>query len=197
MISLRDHCSLFRLSTANPIENFICDNADLNDFFANDAIKYQQELLGETYFFKLNDTNDIVCAFTMSNDSIRTDDLPNSRKKKVRENIPHSKGMKSYPATLIGRLGVSKRYEGKGVGKQLMNFIKGLCLVEDGNRCRFLLVDAYNNPKTTSYYSKNEFQFVFSTEIQEKDYYEMAIEMELKTRFMFFDLKLWADKSAQ
>ncbi len=195
MISLREHCSLHRLSSGNLIYDFICDNTDLNDFFANDAIKYQEELLGETFFFRHNETGEIVCAFTMSNDSIRTDDLPNSRKKKVRENIPHAKGMKSYPATLIGRLGVAKKFEGQGIGKQLMNFIKSMCLIEDGNRCRFLLVDAYNNEKTINYYTKNEYQFVFSTEQQERDYYEMPPEKELKTRFMFFDLKLWADKS--
>jgi GNAT superfamily N-acetyltransferase len=194
MISLKDECLLCRLSSSDLIQDFICDNTDLNDFFAKDAIKYQEELLGETFFFRHNQTGEIVCAFTMSNDSIRTDDLPNSRKKKVRENIPHAKGMKSYPATLIGRLGVAKKFAGKGIGKQLMNFIKSMCLIEDGNRCRFLLVDAYNNAKTTNYYTKNEYQFVFSSVQQEKEYYDMPVEKALKTRFMFFDLKLWAVK---
>jgi GNAT superfamily N-acetyltransferase len=197
MISLREHCSLHRLSEANPITHFICDNTDLNDFFKNDAINYQKELLGETFFFRDNESNDIICAFTISNDSIRTDDLPNSRKKKVTQFIPHAKGMKSYPATLIGRLGVAKKFEGQGIGKQLMSFIKSLCLIEDGNRCRFLLVDAYNNENAISYYSKNEFQFVFSTEEQEKEYYQMSATKELKTRFMFFDLKPWVAKSGQ
>jgi GNAT superfamily N-acetyltransferase len=195
VISLKDDCTLCRLSSSSPISDFVCNNADLNEFFAKDAIKYQEELLGETFFFRLKKNSEVVCAFTMSNDSIRTDDLPNSRKKKVKEHIPHAKGMKSYPATLIGRLGVAKKFEGKGVGRQLMNFIKGMCLIEDGNRCRFLLIDAYNNENTIIYYSKNEFQFVFSTEQQEKDYYELTSEKELKTRFMFFDLKLWAVKS--
>mgnify|MGYP001194494058 CR=1 FL=1 len=195
MISLKDDCSMHRLSSLNPIRDFICDNPDLNDFFANDAVKYQEELLGETFFFRHNESDDIVCAFTMSNDSIKTDDLPNSRKKKVKEHIPHAKGMKSYPATLIGRLGVAKNYEGNSIGKQLMNFIKGMCLIEEGNRCRFLLVDAYNTEKPINYYLKNEFQFVFSTEQQEKEYYEMPSDKKLKTRFMFFDLKLWALKS--
>ncbi len=195
MISLKDDCSLHRLTSSSLISNFFCDNPDLNEFFAKDAIKYQEELLGETFFFTHIQTGDVVCAFTMSNDSIRTDDLPNSRKKKVREHIPHAKGMKSYPATLIGRLGVAIKYEGKGIGKQLMNTIKAMCLIEEGNRCRFLLVDAYNTEKPVNYYIKNEFQFVFSTAQQEREYYAMPLEKELKTRFMFFDLKLWAVRS--
>lgn len=194
MISLKDDCSLFRLSSTNPISDFICENDDLNEFFAKDAIKYQEELLGETFFFRHQLTQEVVCAFTMSNDSIRVADLPNSRKKKVKEFIPHAKGMKSYPATLIGRLGVAKKYEGKGVGKQLLDLVKSMCILEEGNRCRFLLVDAYNQEKPIKFYLNNEFQFVFSTELQEKEYYEMQSNQELKTRFMFFDLKLWTNK---
>jgi len=53
--------------------------------------------------------------------------------------------LSSYPATLIGRLGVNQIYLGKGIGTELMEFIK-LWLLENENRtaCRFLTVDAYN-----------------------------------------------------
>ena len=51
-----------------------------------------------------------MCAFTISNDSIKTFLLPNARKKKVIKDIPRQKQMKSYPAVLIGRLGVNKNY---------------------------------------------------------------------------------------
>ncbi len=44
--------------------------------------------------------------FTVSNDSLKADDLPNSRKKKANKDIPRNKQRKSYPAVLIGRLGV-------------------------------------------------------------------------------------------
>ena len=65
----------------------------------------------------------IVCAFTISNDSIKVADLPNSRKKRVNELIPRAKHFKSYPAVLIGRLGVNIEFKGKGVGPELMDFI--------------------------------------------------------------------------
>lgn len=194
MIDLVKDCSLHVLSHNFTIQQFDCGNADLNDFFCHDALKYQQELLGETYFFREKKTKKIVCAFTISNDSIKVYDLPNNRQKKVKKDIPREKAMKSFPALLIGRLGVSVDFSRKGVGTQLMDFIKSFALIEFKNRCRFLLVDAYNTPDALSYYQKNEFWFVFSTEDQEREYYAREGNGELKTRFMCFDLMAWKSK---
>ncbi len=188
MIDLLEDCVLHQLSKENPITDFICDNDDLNEFFCKDAIKYQEQLLGETFFYRLKETGEIVCAYTLSNDSIRVSELPGSRKKVVQKEIPHEKSMKSYPAVLIGRLGVAKKYEGQGIGTQLLKFIKGYVITEFGSKCRYLIVDSYNNEKALGLYTKNEFVFVFSTEEQEKEHYE---KQQLLTRFMFFDLMLW------
>ena len=86
----------------------------------------------------------IICAFTISNDSIKTFNLPNARKKKVNKDIPRQKQMKSYPAVLIGRLGVHINYrlvndETYRTGKQLMNFIKSW-FIDGANKtgCRFI-----------------------------------------------------------
>jgi len=95
-------------------------------------------------FVWIEDPSVIVCAFTLSNSSIDAKNLPNSRKKKLTENIPYEKRLSSYPATLIGRLGVSKTYRKKGIGTELMDFIK-LWLFDPVNKtaCRYLTVDAY------------------------------------------------------
>lgn len=192
MFDLSEACELVSLSVDNLIREFDCGNADLNDFFINDAMKYQQELLGQTYFFRLKEEKTIVAAFTLSNDSIKVYNLPNARKKKVNEEIPAAKRMKSYPATLIGRLGVVSAFARKGIGTQVLDFIKSLCLLEDANKCRFVLVDAYNNLEALGLYKKNEFDFVFSTEEQEKEYYDRKDDNgPLRTRFMYFDLLLW------
>ncbi len=142
-ISLID-CELVSLSDNDLICNFECDNIDLNDFFCNDALDYQKQLLGQTLFFRLKDTKEIVCAFTLSNDSIKMENLSGSEKKRIRKDIPHVKSMSSYPATLIGRFGVQTKFEGNGIGSQVMDFIKSICITEDANKCRFLLVDSYN-----------------------------------------------------
>lgn len=104
--------------------------------------------------------------------------------------------MKSYPATLIGRLGVVSKFAGKGIGTQVLDFIKSMCIIEDANKCRFVLVDAYNNPQALGLYVKNEFEYLFSTEEQEKEYYHRENhEGPLNTRFMYFDLLPWATQA--
>ena len=198
---------------------FDCGNEDLNDFFQNDALNYQSEFLGKTYCFTLDeDPKIIVCAFTISNDSIKTSFLPNSRKKKVIKDIPRQKQMKSYPAVLIGRLGVNKNYrsvvgETDRTGKQLMDFIKSW-FIDGANKtgCRFIVVDSYNTTGPLKYYSDNGFVPLFSTEEQEKEFTGVKVDLtkkqiwcnvlrrffklteikseQLQTRLMFFDLIL-------
>jgi GNAT superfamily N-acetyltransferase len=187
-INLEQDCDIVKVNQSNPILAFDCADDDLNEFFVLDAPKYQAQLLGETYFFVETETQKVVCAYTLSNDGIKTFDLPNSRKKKIRDSVPREKHTKSFPATLIGRLGVSKDFAGQGVGSQLMEFVKTSCLFETGNRCRFLIVDAYNQEAVKQYYLKNGFAFLFSTEDQEKTYFGLDDSMSIKTRFMYFDL---------
>ena len=66
--------------------------------------------------------------------------------------------------------------------------IKINCIQEDGDRCRFLVVDAYNEAQVLRYYEKNDFKFLFSSEDQEKEYHQMDGSQILRTRFMYFDL---------
>lgn len=167
---------------------FDCGNEDLNDFFMNEAVPYAEQLLGKTYCFRMEKQPDaIVCAFTVSNDSIRISLLPNSRGKKVKKDIPRAKHIEKYPAVLIGRLGINIDFKRKGIGTELMNFIKGW-FVHPMNKtgCRFLVVDAFNEPTPLSYYEKNEFNYLFSSEEQEA--VSVHRSGELKTRLMYFDL---------
>jgi hypothetical protein len=150
---LLDHCTLkpYTQEIIDSCEPFDCDHGDLNDFFTNEVADYSAELLGKTYCFTLDDDPSIiVCAFTISNDSIKTTHLPNSRKKKVNKGIPRPKHMRSYPAVLFGRLGVHKDFrnvdkEEDNTGKQLMDFIKSW-FIDGANKtgCRFIVVDSYN-----------------------------------------------------
>lgn len=196
MFSLSNDCDLCYLSD-NPITDFDCGNSDLTDFFCNDAVNYQKQLLGQTLFFKFKDSDKIACAFTLSNDSIKVDTLPNSRKKKIDKNIPHIKTKKSYPATLIGRFGVAADLKKQHIGSSVMDFIKSICITEDANKCRFLIVDAYNTEEAIRFYTKNGFSFVFSTEDQEREYYGKPKSKVLKTRFMYYDLLPWVERLNQ
>ena len=192
-VNIYDDCSFTSIkdfSDNTALNSFNCGNSDLNEFFTEDAIKYSSSLMGKTYaFFLDSDKESIVCMFTVSNDSLKADDLPNSRKKKLNKVIPRIKQRKSYPAVLIGRLGVSIKYSGSGVGTQLMDFIKAW-FIDPLNKtgCRFIVVDAYNTENAIKYYEKNEFSFLFSSEEQEKKYLNIEPQDKLNTRMMYFDL---------
>lgn len=195
---LQENCSfsVFSEKILHQFSSFDCGNPDLNDFFINDSQNYSKELLGKTYCFLLDSNpEEVVCAFTISNDSIKVNFLPNSRKKKVTKLIPRQKQFRSYPAVLIGRLGVNEKFKGKGIGRELLDFIKAWFIDSDNKTgCRFLAVDAYNENGPISFYLRNGFEFLFSTEEQEKEYTGLDSQNELKTRLMFFDLIVLSSK---
>lgn len=170
--------------------NFCCGDDDLDDFFHNHALLYSEEHLGKTYVFVDNDTSEIVAFFTVSNDSIKTTFIPKRSTNRVQRKIPGLKHLRTYPAVLIGRLGVNKPFQGKGlkIGRQVVNFIK-LWFLDENNKagCRFLVVDAYNKPEVLSFYERNGFKYLYATEADEKEATQIDSE-SLNTRLMFLDL---------
>ena len=194
MIDLEKDCEMLVLSKEDVISGFDCSNADLNDFFNHDALEYKRQMLSRTCFFHCKSSGLVVCAFSFSAGSIKTTDLPSSRRKKVKEYIPREKSLKSYPAILIGRLGVASEFNRQGVGSQLIDAIKTFCLDQFPDFVRFLLVDAYNEPAVIRFYQKNDFMSVFSTEEQEKEAYRQPLSESLRTRYMFYDMIQWRNK---
>ena len=194
MLELKRDCDMLLLSEEHSISDFDCGNEDLNDFFNCDALQYKHQMLSRTYFLRHKSSGSVVCAFSFSASSIKTADLPGSRRKKVKEYVPREKSLKSYPGILIGRLGVSTEYSGQGTGSQLIGFIKFFCLTNFPDFVRFLLVDAYNEPAVVGFYQKNKFTAVFSTEEQEKATYRQMPSESLQTRYMFYDMIQWRNK---
>ncbi len=170
---------------------FTCGDDDLDDFFQNDAMRYQKELLGKTYCFILDENpKTIVCMFTLSNDSIRVDVIPNNRGRKLSQDIPREKRMRRYPGVLIGRLGINAAFRNKGIGTELLDFIKSWFIDEENKTgCRFLIVDAYNSEAPLGFYIKNDFLFLFSSELQEAENLGYDLAKALHTRLMYYDLK--------
>lgn len=187
---LSENCYLSTLKDNNEMDLFYCGDRDLDDFFHNDSIAYINQLLGKTYLYRLKATpSNIVAAFTVSNASIRVDDLPNSRKKKLEHDIPHRKSCRNYPAVLIGRLGVNRNFQFKHLGSEILTFLK-YWFVEPNNKtgCRFLLVDAYNSERTIEFYQHNGFKLLFGSAQQEIEYRRLKDSSSLSTRIMYFDL---------
>jgi len=191
MIDLTKDCEQIELSQTDLISNFDCGDKDLNDFFNRDAILYQNERLGKTFYFRIKGTMKVVCAFSLSADSVKTFLLTNNRRRKLKELLPHEKSLQSYPAMLIGRLGVSTEFSGQGIGSKLMKVIKEFCYYNFEHYVRFLTVDAYNKPEVLNYYEKNDFKLLFLTEEDERQNLKKSINCDapLNSRQLFFDLK--------
>ena len=173
-------------------EPFSCGNEDLDDFFSNNAVAYSKHLLGKTYQFSLIDApNTIACTFTLSNDSIRiTNKFHDDCKDKFLNDTNLSeKGLRRYPAVLIGRLGINVKFAGQGFGSTVLRFIKTLVQTNMLTGCRFLIVDAYNTPSTIHFYLKNDFHFLIEDERLEAKYMGIGVgRLPLHTRLMYYDL---------
>lgn len=187
---LAEKCSL-RLLTRELIATckpFSCGYDDLDEYFLKDSPLWADQMYGKTYCFVLKeDPKTLVCAFSLSNETIRVDLLPNSRRKHFLKEIPKEKRMRRYPAVLIGRLGVDVKFSGKGIGTELMQMLK-FWFVEPDNKAavRYLAVDALNNSRTLNYYEKNGFSYLFKDDEQEA--VSSNMKLPIKTRYMYFDL---------
>ncbi|MDE6109184.1 MAG: GNAT family N-acetyltransferase, partial [Muribaculaceae bacterium] len=124
---------------------------------------------------------------------IKTYTLDNPSKNAFQRKIPQQKRHRSYPAILIGRLGVNRKYQGKGqnIGSQLMDVLK-YWFIDENNKaaCRYMLVDAYNTESIIHYYLKNGFKPLYKTERGEMEAFGLSADETLKSRILFFDLKL-------
>ena len=152
--------------------------------------------MGKTYCFTLKENpNEIVTAFSVANDSIKTSLLTSGPKRRLTKSLPQEKRFLAFPSVLIGRLGVNKQFQGSGVGSDIMWFIKGwFSDFKNKTGCRCILVDAYANIDAIKYYTKNGFQFLFNDIETEKKYLGYSKEEDPSTRLMYFDLITMLDQ---
>lgn len=180
---------------------FVCGDDDMDEFFQKDALNYTRYKMGKSYCFRMKDSIEtIVACFTVSNDSIRIYDLPNSRRNAMWGITHREKMLTRYPGVLVGRLAVASQFSGKGIGSEIIDFIK-MWFHDDANKtgCRFAIVDAKNELNVLRFYEKNGFKSLFPQEIDEDLYTRpprdendkkerMLNPRKLRTRLMFCDL---------
>lgn len=192
--SLSYDCRMFKLNNdiLTNIRPFSCGDDDLDDFFTNEAIAYEKELMGKTYCWLLHEDNtQCVGMVTLANASIQTTHLQNNARRKTNNSIPFSKRGRSYPAVLIGRIGVNVDFQGSKyrIGKQIMDYVKNWFDGTDNETgCRFILVDVMNNEHAIKYYERNGFKPLFPREENEKAFYGIPDNEQLCTRMYYFDL---------
>lgn len=166
--------TIIRLSENFKIENFDCDDDDLNDFFLNNSKKYSDQLLAVTYIIQ-SDGNTIAF-FSIFNDKISIKEIknPNDWKEFQNKHFPPEKSLASFPAVKIGRLGVNKAHQKQGIGKIIIDYLIDSFITSNKTGCRFITVDAYK--ESLSFYEKTGFDY-----LTEKD-------VNKDTRLMFLDL---------
>ncbi len=185
-------CAIYQVDGSTDLSSFTCGDKDLDEFFHQEAYLYAQQLLGKSYYFvTLEEKPRIVCIFTLANDSVKAALIPSSSRNKIQRKIPNSKRTRSYPAVLIGRLGVSVDFQGKdlSVGSQVIDYITSWFIHPDNKTgCRFIVVDAYNTPKVLHFYEKNGFRYLYSTEELEKEANYIPLDETLESRMMYRDM---------
>ncbi|MBR5781809.1 MAG: GNAT family N-acetyltransferase [Bacteroidales bacterium] len=192
--SLYEQCIMlpFNNEIFKHCSDFSCGNSDLDEFFHNEAELYTDELMGKTYCWITDEKPyQIVALFTLANDSIKTVNLNNKVRNRLNRTINNNKRGRSYPAVLIGRLGINKCFQNQNIGGQLLQFIKEWFRHSDNKTgCRFIVVDAYNNGRTTKFYESNNFRYLYENEQEEGEQYKIPITETILTRLMYCDLKL-------
>lgn len=166
---------LRRLDPDDPRPRFSCGDPELDEFYAVDSVVGGRELLSVTYAFQ-DGHGEVAAFFCVSNDAIKKELVPRSSFKRLVRVVPHDKRYSSMPAVKIGRLGVSSERRGAGIGTVVLDYLKTWFIVGNKTGCRFLVVDAYNRPEAMSFYRRNGFEFLTSSD--EAD----------ATRIMYFDL---------
>lgn len=132
------------LATQHRREGFNCGDAALNDFLLRQAGQQQRRGFGKTYVAVAEDGVTVIGFVTVSAGQITTASLP------VQLKLPR------YPAPMlrIGRLAVDVRYQGKGIGQDLLVFALRLA-VEFSQRVGLyaVVVDAKHD-KARAFYVK-------------------------------------------
>ena len=100
------------------IRKFHADNKELKDFLVEDAFKNQEDGISNTFVWFYNPVNELMGYVTILTDAVR---IHGTRlwESFTREGIPY----KTLPALKIGRLCVDKRYERKGIGREMVLFV--------------------------------------------------------------------------
>lgn len=174
-----NHYDIRKLKKGEKVKSFDCGDDDLNDFILREAPLYRKALLAVTYVIvpKESKTLDEVLAFfSLSNDTISISNFLNKTEfnRFRRHRFANEKRLKVYPAVKIGRLGINRSIQGRGIGSFLLEFVKTYFIEENKTGCRFLTIDAYAN--AVPFYLKNDFAPLITEDV------------EAPTRLLYFDL---------
>ena len=95
-------------------KDFDCGKGLLNNYLKNQAGQDIKRKLSACFVLSEKETNNIKGYYTLSNNSIPLSSFPEYIQKKL------PKSYVSIPATLLGRLAIDTKFQGKGIGKIIL-----------------------------------------------------------------------------
>jgi len=129
---------------------FSCGDDTLDTYLKKRASQDAQKKIATTFVLVNGQSNSVIGYYTLSATSIKLTDLPVETAKKLPK-YPH------VPATLLGRLAIDSRYQGRGNGGLLLTDALRRALQATTEVASFaVFVDAINE-RTRSFYEQYEF----------------------------------------
>jgi GNAT superfamily N-acetyltransferase len=124
------------LNKNDSVNGFSCKEEEIDEFIREQALGYQEQNLGVTYVFYFG--SKLIGFATLC--------MGNVNKRKMSEDDNLSKSIASYPALLIGQLGVTNEYQRRGIGKHVCDFCFFIAIhLSQKIGCRFLIVNALDS----------------------------------------------------
>lgn len=97
------------LTIEHQLDQFDCGEDSLNNWLKKSALK--NNVSGASRCFVICDKKTVIGYYSLSAGAINRQDVPKS----MQRNIPES-----LPVVLLGRLGIDKKHQNKGLGKALL-----------------------------------------------------------------------------
>ncbi|MCA1814426.1 MAG: GNAT family N-acetyltransferase [Halobacteriales archaeon] len=155
------------------VRDFDCGDKDLNDFLNTEEVaNYERENLGRTQMVYLK--GELVGYFTTSPGDLRREKVKHV---KSFTKYPHLE-VENFPALLIGRFAVAKKWHRKGIGRMMMRHVMGMAQEFGEQRgARLVVLNATSKDAIKFYTSVG---FALTDERKERG---------RQQRTMFFDLR--------
>ena len=130
---------------------FSCGNDALNTYIQKRASQEAKKNIATTFVMADSPTSTVIGYYTLSATSILLADLPNETARKLPK-YPH------MPATLLGRLAIDRRYQGRGYGEVLIIDALRRALQATTEVASYAVVVDAINERARSFYEQYEFR---------------------------------------
>lgn len=132
-------------------ERFDCGKEVLNDYLKYQANQDVKRKLSVCFVLIDSNSNDIQGYYTLSNSGIPLEHFPD----RIRNKFPQS--YKVIPTTLLGRLAISTKFQGKGIGHILLIDALKRSLIASQEIGSYAVVVDQLDEKSKTFYEKYDF----------------------------------------